>query len=84
MKLDNEKKVEMVELDVTFTDDEAEKFITYARKYIVNDEAALINWAINDMLLKQIKKLEKNIEKLKSEKDGLTAYKKQPKSKKIS
>lgn len=68
MKLDNEKKVEMVELDVTFNDDEAEKFITYARKYIVDDEAALINWAINDMLLKQIKKLKKNIENLKSEK----------------
>ena len=54
MKLGKESKQEYYTYETDFTPEEAKVFVNYALKNIVNDHDALINWAVVDILKKQI------------------------------
>lgn len=62
IKILAERDVKYVELDIDMSDDTSEMLLDYARKNIMNDEKALINWAFIDALQKGLKEMTKNTE----------------------
>lgn len=62
IKILAERDVKYVELDIDMSDDTSEMLLDYARKNIMNDEKALINWAFIDALQKGLKEMAKNTE----------------------
>ena len=58
MELGTTKKEEYYTYETDFSQKEAQVFINYALKNIVNDQEALINWAVVDILKKQIENKE--------------------------
>ena len=53
-----EKEVTMVEIELDLDDKTVESLIEHAKTNIINDEKALINWAVNDILAKKMKEEE--------------------------
>jgi hypothetical protein len=60
MQLKEGKKIEYFEYGFDFNKHEEEYLVDYAKNHIVNDIPALINYAVNDILLDCVNKLEKN------------------------
>ena len=56
IKFSNEKKVTSYAYVVDMDDVSEEALYTYALNCIMNDRGAMINWAVNDILRKQIEK----------------------------
>jgi len=53
-----ERKIEMVELELDLDDNVVAKLLEYAKVNILNDNTALINWAVNKILLEMVKRKE--------------------------
>jgi len=53
------KEVTMIELELDLDNDIVKALIEYASSNIVNDDQALINWAVNDILKKVVEEKEK-------------------------
>ncbi len=51
---ENEKIVEMVEMELEFDEDTVDYLINHAKENIINDKQALINWATNDILKQMV------------------------------
>lgn len=71
MNLKNENTIAMAQFDATFEREETKLLLEHARINIVNDENALINWAINDLLQKHLIVLEKDVSRLKKRKQNV-------------
>jgi hypothetical protein len=56
IKFNNEKKVISYSYTLDMDDVSEEVLYTYALNGIMNDRGAMINWAVNDILKKQIEK----------------------------
>jgi len=56
IKFSNEKKVTSYSYTLDMDDISEEALYTYALNGIMNDRGAMINWAVNDILRKQIEK----------------------------
>ena len=51
-----EKEIKMVEIELDLEENTVTKLLKYARENIINDEKALINWAVNVILAEMVKK----------------------------
>jgi hypothetical protein len=58
----NEREVKMVEFDVEIDSPLYEEILEFAKKHIIEDEAALLNWAIVKGLTEGIKRAEAKLE----------------------
>jgi len=59
-----EKEIKLIEIELDLEQDIIDRLIEHAKKNIVNDKQALIDWSVNDILL-QIVTNAKNKEKVK-------------------
>jgi hypothetical protein len=58
MNLSNERMIDMVEYDMSLTDEERKLMIAYGLERIQKDDNALINYALVNMLSDIVKELE--------------------------
>jgi len=55
MQFLEERSVKYVEFEVEIPEDEKQIMLRYAKKNILNDEKALLNWAVNTALESYVK-----------------------------
>jgi hypothetical protein len=51
---ENEKKIEMTEIELEFDEKTVDYLLKHAKENIINDNEALINWAANDILREMV------------------------------